>query len=152
MPRKPQGEEPECQGEASRPTDPDVFDYLDYRAYLRELYSARKKRGSFSYRAFSLRAQLKSPNYLKLVIDGERNLTQPMAKRFAVACGLAGQASSFFCELVAFGQAGGIDERNDIYLRLHRDGGTSDGTEGARAAPRPGCAPSDARSASPGAV
>ncbi len=103
-----------------RPKDPDVFDYLDYRAYLRDLYAARKKRGAFSYRAFSMRAKLRSPNYLKLVIDGERNLTPQMAKRFAGACGLTGQPAAFFCELVNFGQAQGIDERNEVYSRVRR--------------------------------
>lgn len=107
-------------GDAAKATDPDVFDYLDYRAYLRDFYRGRKERSAFSYRAFSMRAKLRSPNYLKLVIDGERNLTLPMAKRFAAACGLGGQSALFFCELVTFGQAESIDERNDSYSRLRR--------------------------------
>jgi len=104
----------------ARSYDPDVFDFLDYRAYLREFYKARKAQTAFSYRAFSMRAKLKSPNYLKLVMDGERNLTPSMAKRFAQACGLTGQSASFFVELVAFGQADTMDERNEIYARLKR--------------------------------
>lgn len=107
-------------GEPERTFDPEVFDYLDYRAYLRAFYQRRKERAAFSYRAFSMRAKLKSPNYLKLVIDGERNLTPAMAKRFAAACGLVGQPALFFSELVAFGQATSIDDRNDIYSRLRR--------------------------------
>ena len=70
---------------------PEVFEYLDYRKYLRDFYASRKRGGrGFSYRAFSRRAQLQSPNYLKLVIEGQRNLTGPMANRFATACGLDG--------------------------------------------------------------
>jgi uncharacterized protein (TIGR02147 family) len=103
-----------------RTDDPDVFDFLDYRAYLREFYRRRKEQSSFSYRAFSLRAKLGSPNYLKLVIDGERNLTAAMARRFAGACGLKGPAATFFCELVIFGQASTLDERNESYGRLKR--------------------------------
>ena len=69
----------------------DVFEYLDYRAFLRDLYLERKERGrGFSYRAFSRRAGLKSPNYLKMVIDGIRNITPAMAERFARALGLDG--------------------------------------------------------------
>jgi uncharacterized protein (TIGR02147 family) len=104
--------------ETTRTFDPDVFDYLDYRAYLGDFYRERKERTAFSYRAFSRRAKLRSPNYLKLVVDGVRNLTPAMAKRFAAACGLEEQAALFFCELVTFGQAGSIDERNDSYTRL----------------------------------
>lgn len=103
-----------------RPYDPDVFDFLDYRAYLREFYQRRKENTAFSYRAFSLRAKLGSPNYLKLVIDGERNLTAAMARRFAGACGLKGPSAAFFCELVVFGQATALDERNESYGRLKR--------------------------------
>jgi uncharacterized protein (TIGR02147 family) len=114
MVRKP------APSDSARTFDPDVFDYLDYRRYLRDFYQRRKERSAFSYRAFSMRAKLKSPNYLKLVIDGERNLTPAMAKRFAAACGLSGQGALFFCELVAFGQAVSIDDRNDIYSRLRR--------------------------------
>lgn len=114
-------EGPEADGAAvQRSSDPEVFDYLDYRAYLREFYQRRKANSSFSYRAFSLRAKLGSPNYLKLVIDGERNLTGAMARRFATACSLKGSAAAFFCELVVFGQATALEERNESYGRLRR--------------------------------
>lgn len=119
MPKTPP-KEPTSDAPRTRAFDPDVFDFLDYRAYLREFYQRRKANTSFSYRAFSMRAKLRSPNYLKLVIDGERNLTPAMAKRFAAACGLSGQAASFFVELVAFGQADSMDERNESYSRLKR--------------------------------
>lgn len=111
---------PEDAATALRSADPEVFDYLDYRAYLREFYQRRKENSSFSYRAFSLRAKLGSPNYLKLVIDGERNLTTAMARRFAAACSLKGPAAAFFCELVVFGQATVLEERNESYGRLRR--------------------------------
>lgn len=95
----------------------DVFGYLDYRAFLADVYRARKRRG-FSYRAFSRRAGLGSPNYLKLVIDGDRNLTAEMATRFAEALGLEGDAARFFAALVAFNQARGTVERDEAYAKL----------------------------------
>ena len=98
---------------------PDVFRYRDYRAFLRAFY-ARNKQNGFSLRAFSKRARLRSSNYLKLVMDGERNLTADMAARFAEACGLRGQAADYFCELVAFNQARSTAERERIYARLSR--------------------------------
>ena len=68
---------------------PDIFAYDDYRAFLRDFYASKKgqKRG-FSLRAFSRKAGLTSSNYLKLVMDGDRNLSASMAERFADACGL----------------------------------------------------------------
>lgn len=98
---------------------PNVFDYLDYRAFLRDHYVFQKGRGrGFSYRAFSRRAGLRSPNYLKLVIDGDRNLSGEMSGRFASACGLDGEAATYFIDLVAFNQATSANERNASYERL----------------------------------
>ena len=97
----------------------DVFGYLDYRAFLRDYYADRKEHGrGFSFRAFASAADLKSPNYLKLVMDGARNLTPHMAERFAAACGLADEAAAYFVDLVGFNQARTPTERNAHYARL----------------------------------
>jgi uncharacterized protein (TIGR02147 family) len=98
---------------------PEVFEYLDYRKFLRDFYKSRKRNGrGFSYRAFSRRAQLQSPNYLKLVIEGQRNLTGSMANRFANACGLDGDDAAYFENLVQFNQAKTSSERASFYDRL----------------------------------
>lgn len=97
----------------------DVFAYLDYRAFLRDYYNARKEKGrAFSYRAFSRRAGLKSPNYLKLVMDGERNLSPAMAQRFATACSLGDDEARYFVDLVGFNQADNSGERSRFYAKL----------------------------------
>jgi uncharacterized protein (TIGR02147 family) len=96
----------------------EVFAYLDYRAFLRDYYLEKKDSRGLSYRAFSRRAGLRSPNYLKLVIDGERNLSDEMAARFAKAVGLTGDGAAYFVELVRFSQAKNTPERNDSYARL----------------------------------
>src|SRR5688572_639356 len=99
----------------------DVFRYQDYRSFLREFYERNKQlKGGYSLRAFSRGTGLRSPNYLKLVMDGARNLTQPMALRFAEGCGLTGNAVEYFCELVAFNQARVARERELHYERLTR--------------------------------
>jgi uncharacterized protein (TIGR02147 family) len=95
----------------------DVFAHLDYRSFLAEYYKAKKERG-FSYRAFSRMARLGAPNYLKLVILGQRNLTPAMAARFAAACGLQGDAALFFERLVEFNQATNAKQRQESYAKL----------------------------------
>ena len=103
------------------PRAPEVFAFRDFREYLRAHYVHQKAHTyGFSLRAFSKRAGLRSSNYLKLVMDGDRNLTPEAAARFAAACGLRGQAAEYFCELVAFGQAKHADERARVYERLKR--------------------------------
>ena len=102
-------------------TAPDVFRYRDYRTFLKAFYGENKaKEYGFSLRAFSKRARLRSSNYLKLVMDGDRNLTAAMATRFAEACSLRAEAADYFCELVAFNQATTAAERERVYVRLGR--------------------------------
>jgi uncharacterized protein (TIGR02147 family) len=100
---------------------PNVYSYADYRRFLADHYAyAKAAEYGFSFRAFSARAGIRSSNYLKLVIDGERNLSPAMAVRFAKGCGLSGERAEFFCELVAYGQAETLSERNRGYERLYR--------------------------------
>lgn len=97
----------------------DVFDYVDYRAFLRDYYAAMKERKrGFSFRAFSRRAKLRSPNHLKRVMEGDRNLTDSMAARFAEACGLEHEAGEYFQHLVSFNQASTTKERAAAYKKL----------------------------------
>lgn len=99
----------------------DVFRYQDYRVFLRHYYERSKARGDgMSLRAFSRKTGLRSPNYLKLVMDGQRNLTAEMAVRFAEGCELSGDAADYFCGLVAFNQAHSAKERQLYYERIRR--------------------------------
>jgi uncharacterized protein (TIGR02147 family) len=106
------------------PDVPDVFAYLDYRAYLAAVYASRKRRGA-SYRSFARRAGLRSPNYLKLVIDGERSLSAAMVERFAAACDLSPAGRRYFAHLVAFDQARTSGARERAHAALRRARGAS---------------------------
>jgi uncharacterized protein (TIGR02147 family) len=100
---------------------PDVFRFRDYRAFLAAFYEQNKAdEYGFSLRAFSKKARLRSSNYFKLVKDGARNLTPPMASRFATACSLRGESADYFCDLVEFNQAKTATERERAYARLSR--------------------------------
>lgn len=106
---------------AAREPPPNVFAYLDARRFLRDYYAHQKATvNGFSYRSFAKKAALKSPNYLKLVIDGDRNMTPEMAHRFGGICGLSGQSLTYFVDLVAFTQAKTTDEKSARYERLIR--------------------------------
>jgi uncharacterized protein (TIGR02147 family) len=98
-----------------------IFEYVDYRAFLRDFYRTQKeKKRPLSFRAFAKRAGIRSYNYLLLVMKGERNLSPEMAVRFARGCGLGKAEADYFCELVSFGQARTAEERNRCYERLGR--------------------------------
>jgi uncharacterized protein (TIGR02147 family) len=98
---------------------PNIFEYTDYRAYLRDYYVAEKaRRPAFSYRYFARRAGHTSPNFLKLVIEGKRNLGPASITAFARALELDAEEASFFAELVAFGQAKSDGDKNKHLTRI----------------------------------
>ncbi len=104
---------------SSQQVAPSVFDFLDYRAYLRGYYEAHKRtRAGFSFRTFSKRAGLRSPNFFKLVMDGDRNLGAETVPKFADALGLTGSEREFFADLVAFAQAADSVEKNRAFERI----------------------------------
>ncbi len=98
---------------------PDIFTYLDYRAYLRDHYLAGKQHTSaFSYRYLARRAGFASPNFIKLVIEGQRNLGGDSPERVVSAFGLRAEEADFFYKLVAFDQATETAERNEAYAAI----------------------------------
>lgn len=86
---------------------PSAWKYLDYRKYLHAFYEHKKRttRGRFSYRIFSNQTKIQSPNYMKLIIDGDRNLTLPHARRVAKYCELDANETNYFLSLVKWNQS-----------------------------------------------
>lgn len=98
---------------------PEIYAYLDFREYLQAYYDAAKANiPAFSYRYFSRKAGFKSPNFLKLVIDGQRSLGPESVDRFAKALKLTEEEHDFFRALVAFEQARTPDEKNEAFERV----------------------------------
>lgn len=100
---------------------PNIYEYLDYRLFLKAFLAYRKKESAaFSYRSFSRMAGFRSPNFLKLVIDGERNISLQAIPSFAKAFKLTKTESDFFENLVLFNQAKIAEEKNRYYERISR--------------------------------
>jgi uncharacterized protein (TIGR02147 family) len=98
---------------------PDIFTYLDYRAWLRAYYEAAKEEMPvFSFRYFSRKAGYSSPNFLKLVMEGKRNLTEDSVARFTRALQLNPAEARFFEALVEFNQAQSAEEKNAAFERV----------------------------------
>jgi len=80
------------------------------------VYEQRKEvDGYFSYRFFSGKAGFRSPNFLKLVIDGKRNLSPDSVEKFVRALKLNRREADFFRILVHLNQARTVDEKR-IYV------------------------------------
>ena len=64
--------------------DQQFFKFSDYRDFLRARFDALKAMSpSFSVRAFSKRAGIKSPSYFQMVVTGKRQLSVGYAEKFA---------------------------------------------------------------------
>ncbi|MGZ3748336.1 MAG: TIGR02147 family protein [Pseudobdellovibrionaceae bacterium] len=102
---------------------PAVSDYLDYRQYLAHFFEYKRKQTAsdlrpYSYATFSAAANIKSPNYLKMIIEGRRNLSEEMVLKFAKALGLNKEATEDFALLVSYGQATDPANRNMFLKEL----------------------------------
>jgi uncharacterized protein (TIGR02147 family) len=91
--------------------------FTDYRQFLKEFYDYKRALTQndlrpYSYATFAAAADIKSPNYLKLIIDGQRNLSSDMAKKFARALSFSREETEEFQALVEFTQAVEPLERN----------------------------------------
>lgn len=84
----------------------DLFEYANYRDYLKDWFNiAKATRRNVTYRSFSKKAGLKSSNFVMLVIQGKRNLTEESIASLCKALELNKQESEFFRNLVYFNQA-----------------------------------------------
>lgn len=98
---------------------PDLRRYGDYRQFLVEYVAwLREQDSRFSFRSFARRAGFSSPNYLKLVMDGDRNLAVESAPKFSVGLGLSPEEGEVFACLVALASARHDAARNAIYADL----------------------------------
>lgn len=101
------------------PKLPSVYEYLDFRAFLRDHFEASKAtKKHYSYRYFARHANLSSSNFLKLVIQGKRNLGPSTIEGFAKALKLDGHEAGFFATLVTLGQAQTVAERNRAFEQV----------------------------------
>lgn len=96
---------------------PEISAYMDYRKYLADFYAykrelTKKDLRPYNYQMFSAAANIKSPQYLRLIIDGKRNLSDDMVGKFARALNLNKEHSDELKLLVQYTQATDPAERN----------------------------------------
>lgn len=83
-----------------------VFEFEDYRCFLKlTVEYCRQAYIDFSYRNFAKRAGFSSPNFLLLLINGERNISQDASEKITNAFGLNKAQTQFFKKLVLFNQS-----------------------------------------------
>lgn len=100
---------------------PEIFEYDDYRQFLKDYYEFSKQaRRGFSYRRFSKDAGFSSPNFIKLVIEGQRNLTGKSVSKIAEAIKLSKDRAEYLDALVSFNQAETYEEKSKSFERMSK--------------------------------
>jgi uncharacterized protein (TIGR02147 family) len=96
---------------------PSIYDYLDYRGFLKDrFYEVKSRNPLFSYQSFSRMAGAKSTSFLKLVIDGKRNISDSGIGMISKGFHLTEPERKYFECLVKFNQAT-VHEEKDRYFR-----------------------------------
>jgi uncharacterized protein (TIGR02147 family) len=105
--------------DVKRAAGPDLFQTIDFRAWLRDWFLAQKAADHrYSHRVFARRAGIRSPSLLNEVIKGNRNLSQRTTEGFIRALGLKQDEASFFEALVQLDQAETAAAKNVAWERV----------------------------------
>lgn len=99
-----------------------IFDYTDYRCFLKDLFFAKKEhKANFSFRSFNRRAGIQSSGFLKLVMDGKRNLAEDGIRKITKGFDLNEGEGDYFENLVRFNQAKTHEEKDHYFKSLAKN-------------------------------
>ena len=97
----------------------DVYEYLDYRQLLKDLYETRKAENPiFSYRYIGQKVGFTSAGYFSNVLSGKRNISDGMIFGFAELFGFDKKQTEYFELLVQYDQAPDHARRRYYFERL----------------------------------
>ena len=98
-----------------RSLPPRMVNYSDYRLFLRDFYTFKKSQNRhFSFRKFAALAEIKSSNYLMLVMNGQRNLLSDTAKAVARAMRLSKSETDYFLTLTQMEKVESTEEHERL--------------------------------------
>lgn len=97
---------------------PNVFDYLNYRNFVRDTIEYLRSKGEYSNRKFASEVGFKSPSFLRMIIQGERNLSRENLEKLSKAFQLDPKENEFFELLVEFDQAPDMKSADLVYKRI----------------------------------
>jgi hypothetical protein len=94
-------------------------DYLDYRAYLKDLYLARKRKDRrFSYRFIALKAGFRSVGFFSQIVHGKTNISLTTVLRLGEVFKMDAEELEHFESLVNWNQAKNPPDREHFARKL----------------------------------
>ena len=96
-----------------------VFEYINYRQLLKDLYEAhKKKKPSFSYRYIGQKVGFKSAGFFSNILQGKRNISQNTIFRFAELFKFNKKETEYFELLVLYDQANQHSRKKYYFEKL----------------------------------
>lgn len=96
-----------------------IFDYIDYRQYLKDAYGERRAENvRFSYRYIAGKVGFASPGFFANVLSGKKDISLKLVLKFAELFRLGRKEKEYFETLVLFTKATGTSEKKDYLDRL----------------------------------
>ena len=96
-----------------------IFDYLDYRQYLRAVFDEKKKQTPhFSHRGLMQKLSLRAPGHILFVMQGKRRLTPESALRLSAYLKLNKKESEYLMSLIRYTDAGTPAEKQFAFEEL----------------------------------
>lgn len=98
---------------------PSIFEYLDYRKFLRDFYNEKKRKNPhFSYQIWAHVAGFRSKSFFPGLISGKKNVSGSAVDTIARSIGLGGKSFAYFEALVAFNQAITHEQKSRAWIKL----------------------------------
>ena len=95
-----------------------VFEYRNYREYIRDFYESRKRCSAFTWREFAKLAGFASSGFLKLVCDGKTRLSKVAVEKVLSAMGLSGAQAEYFRLMVSFCDSPHAEVRSSSFEKM----------------------------------
>jgi uncharacterized protein (TIGR02147 family) len=97
----------------------DIFEYIDYRKLLKDLYNERRAENKcFSYRFIAQKVGFSSAGFFANIIQGKRNISPEFIFGFARVFKLKKQETEYFELLVNFDQAKSHEQKKYYFEKM----------------------------------
>lgn len=98
---------------------PNIFEFTDYRKYLKAYFDERKaKDPKFSHRFLARQLDLATSNFILLVMQGKRRLNSSLCFRISEVIGHNAKEAVYFETMVQYGDAKATKEKDTYFNRM----------------------------------
>jgi uncharacterized protein (TIGR02147 family) len=98
---------------------PSIYNYINFREYLRDFFSEQQQfLKPLTHRAVLKKMDITSTGFLSNVISGKKNINKEMSKKLGKIINLASREQQYLNTMVAYTQAKSIEEKKKYLDRL----------------------------------